>query len=248
MGQNDVTPIPKDDFPVPCFSRHDLTVDRLMRKLALLLCMPALMCAPPRVTTNTPDLFAYSTIAAKHVAYGKPIVTSSEIYYENRFTNQSYHSIDKSRTQDAFLRDFAQIVQKSRLGWQAMDPAVDSLLHARYAYVNDTIDSLPSDARGRLAADGIDVVVLVYAMRLYHFQSVGLRPDKTGTVNSYGTIFNKKLEYLCSIIDVSENRALWNVAVKQEEDSPALTLVEDGAKKLFGMLSGDRGGRLKRGP
>jgi|GEM_PF-2555075 hypothetical protein len=249
MGQNDVTPkIPKNVFSISCFSRHDLTVDRLTRKLLLLLCTPALLCTPPRVTTSTPDLFNYSTIATKHVAYGRPIVTSSEIYYENRFTNQSYHSIDKSRTQDAFSRDFAQIVQKSRLGWQALNPAVDSQLHARYAYVNDTIDSLPSDTRGRLAADSIDVVVLVYAMRLYHFQSVGLRPGKTGTVNSYGTIFNKKLEYLCSIIDVSENRALWSAAVKQEEDSPALTLVENGAKKLFGMLLRDRGGRLKRGP
>ncbi len=218
-----------------------------MRKILLLFCAPALLCTPPPVATGTPASFSYSSIATKHIAYGRPIVTSSEIYYENRFTNQSYHSIDKSRTQDAFSRNFVQIVQKSRLEWRALNPAVDSLLHARYAYVNDTIDSLPSGARERLAADSIDVVVLVYAMRLYHFQSVGLRPDKNGSVNSYGTIFTKKLEYICSIIDISKNRAVWYAPVRQEEDSPALTLVENGAKRLFGMLLRDWHGGLKRG-
>jgi len=70
---------------------------------------------PPAVIAGNPTSFDYSSIAAKHIAFGRPVVVSSEIFYENRFTNQSYHSIDKSITQDAFFRDFKQAVLASGL-------------------------------------------------------------------------------------------------------------------------------------
>jgi hypothetical protein len=85
-------------------------------------------------------------------------------------------------------------------------------------------------------ANGIDIVVVVYAIRLYHFQTVGLRPNKTGSVNSYGTIINKKIEYLCSVMDVPENRALFYLPMKLEENSQSLNILENSVTGMFEVL------------
>jgi hypothetical protein len=207
-----------------------------MKHFLLSACILLFFCAPAPTIKGSPSTFRYSAIGSKRIAFAKPIVTSSEIFYENRFTNQSYHSIDKMRTQDAFYRDFRQKIIKARLGWKELDSGIDSLLQAKYGYATAPLDSIFAPIRERLMADGIDIVVVVYAIRLYHFQTVGLRPDKTGSVNSYGTIINKKIEYLCSILDVSENRALFCVPMKQEEDSPSLNILENSVTAMFEVL------------
>ena len=207
-----------------------------MKNFLLSTCILLFFCAPAPVIKGSPSTFRYSTIASKRIAFAKPIVTSSEIFYENRFTNQSYHSIDKIRTQDAFYRDFRQKIEKAQLGWKEIDKGVDSLLQAKYGYVTAPLDSFSSTIRDRLKADTIDIMVVVYAIRLYHFQTVGLKRDSTGSTNSYGTVINKKIEYLCSIMDVSENKALFCLPVKQEEDSPSLNILENSVTAMFEVL------------
>ena len=207
-----------------------------MKHFLLSACILLFFCAPAPIIKGSPSTFRYSAIASRRIAFAKPIVTSSEIFYENRFTNQSYHSIDKIRTQDAFYRDFRQKIVKARLGWKELDSGIDSLLQKKYGYATAPLDSLIAPVRERLMANGIDIVVVVYAIRLYHFQTVGLRHDRTGSVNSYGTIINKKIEYLCSIMDVSGNRALFCLPMKQEENSTSLNILENSVTELFDVL------------
>ena len=207
-----------------------------MKYLFLTLCTLLIFCASAPIIRGVPSTFKYSSIETKHIAYFKPIVVASEIFYENRFTNQNYHSIDKIRTQDAFYRDFRQRILKAQLGWEEIDNRIDSLLQAKYAYATAPLDSLYGPIQERLKAAGIDIVIIIYAMKLYHFQTVGVRPDKTGSVSSYGAAINKKIEYLCSIIEVSENRPLFCLPMKQEEDSPSLNILENSVNELFDIL------------
>ena len=225
--------------PIAYIFLHGLLIARFikpMKLFLLLLSIPLFFCTSAPVIRGNPSTFRYSAIASKRIAFAKPIVVSSEIFYENRFTNQSYHSIDKIRTQDAFYRDLHQKILKARLGWKGLDSDEDSLLQAKYGYTAAPLDTLCADIRERLKAANVDIVVIVYAIRLYHFQTVGLRPDKTGSVNSYGTIINKKIEYLCSVMDVSENRALFCLPMKQEENSPSLNILENSVTELFEVL------------
>lgn len=201
---------------------------------ALLCCI--LFCAPSVVFVGFPSTFSYASIGSKRIAFCRPVVTSSEIFYENRYTNQSYHSIDKSRTADAFFRDFTAHIAKSRLNWIECDSAADSLIRSRFAYSNNTVDSLPADVRQKLVSAGIDILVLVYAMRLYHLQSVGLRPDKTGSVTSYGTIISRKLDYSCSLIDVAANRPVFYIPMKKVQNGTSLNIMENTVKDLFDVL------------
>lgn len=225
--------------PIAYIFLHGLLIAHFIKPMKLFLLLLSVLlffCASAPVIRESPSTFRYSAVSSKRIAYAKPIVISSEIFYENRFTNQSYHSIDKIRTQDAFYRDFRQKILKARLGWKELDSGIDSLLQAKYGYATAPLDSLFAPVRERLMANGIEIVVVVYAIRLYHFQTVGLRPDKTGSVNSYGTIINKKIEYLCSVMDVSGNRALFCLPMKQEENSPSLNILENSVTALFDVL------------
>jgi hypothetical protein len=204
---------------------------------SFVLLFGALSCSPPVLMTGHPATFSYASVAAKRIAFARPVVISSEIFYENRFTNQNYHSIDKGRTRDAFFRDFKHKIAAARLGWAECDPSTDSLLQEKYAYVNTVVDSLSQDIRQRLLSRNIDVLVLVYALRLYHFQSVGLRPDKTGSVTTYGTTISKNLDYCCSLIDVAGNRAVFFVPMTKIQNGPSLNILEDSIKDLFAVLT-----------
>jgi hypothetical protein len=195
-----------------------------------------LSCAPPAVLTGVPPNFAYSSIASRNIAFARPVVLSSEIFYENRFTDQSYHSIDRGRTQDAFYRDFRRKTEKTSLPWRQVGETADSLIQRQLASVNNPLDSLPSSLAERLKSDGVDVVVLVYAMRMYHQQLIGLRPDKTGSVNSYASIIRKTLDYACSIVDVRANRPVFYVAMKKVQNDNSLNIMEQTVDDLFGVI------------
>ncbi len=203
--------------------------------LALFLFL-ALACAPSVVEKGSPASFNYASIAAKRIGYGAPIVVSSEIFYENRFTNQSYHSIDKSLTRDAFLRDFKQAVLAHDLDWHQLPPRVDSMFQVRYAYAATVPDTLPEDIVRSLRDDSVDVVVFTGDIRLYHRQMIGLRPGGEGTVKSYGSVFVKKFSFVCAVFDVSRNALLWRMPVHAEEDSGALGLFEAGVGRMFDAL------------
>ena len=202
-------------------------------KNALALIVIALSCSPPPVPTGIPPTFSYATIAARKIAYANPVVLSSEIFYENRFTDQSYHSFDKTRTQEAFFRDLRQGIGKAGLSWRQLRQQDDSLIQLKLSSVNDPIDSLPASLSGLLRADSVEIVVLVYAVRLYHQQSIGLRPDKSGSVNSYTSIISKSLDYRCSIMDVTTNRPVFYVAVKKIRDDNSLDFMELAIADLF---------------
>jgi hypothetical protein len=195
-----------------------------------------LSCTPPLVLTGVPPAFNFSSIATRKITYAKPVVLSSEIFYENRFTDQSYHSMDRSRTQEAFFRDFKQKVEKTGLVWQQLGEGGDSLLRRQLASITTALDSLPPAVIERLRDDRIDVIVLVYAMRMYHQQSIGLRPDKTGSVNSYTSIINKSLDYTCSIIDVSTNKPVFHILMKKTIGDNSLNMMEKTVDDLFGVI------------
>jgi hypothetical protein len=202
-------------------------------KKALVLIIPLLSCSLPPRPIGVPPTFTYAAIAGKKIAYGTPAVLSSEIFYENRFTDQSYHSMDPERTQEAFFRDFKQKVGKTRLPWRRLTESTDSLVRLQLTAVNKPLDSLPSAVIRLLGNDDFDVVVLVYAVRLYHQQSIGLRPDKTGSVNSYSSIISKSLDYICSIIDVRTNRSVFHVAMKRTAGDNSLDFMELAIDDLF---------------
>jgi hypothetical protein len=188
------------------------------------------------VLTGVPPSFSFSSITARKITYARPVVLSSEIFYENRFTDQSYHSIDRNRTLEAFFRDFKQKVEKTGLAWQQVGEGSDSLIQRQLASMTKALDSLPPAVIGRFRDDRIDVIVLVYAMRMYHQQSIGLRPDKTGSVNSYTSIINKSLDYACSIIDVSTNRPVFHILMKKTIGDNSLNMMEQTVDDLFGVI------------
>jgi hypothetical protein len=203
---------------------------------AIALIVIALSCTPSVVLTGVPATFAYSSIAERKIAFASPVVLSSEIFYENRFTDQSYHSIDRSRTREAFFRDFKQKVGKSKLSWQQLGDGSDSLVQAHLASVNKTLDSLPPPVVGRLRGNGIEIIVLAYAMHMYHRQSIGLRSDKTGSVNSYTSIISKNLDYICSIFDVRSNRPVFCILMKKAVGDNSLNIMEHTVNELFGRI------------
>jgi hypothetical protein len=205
-------------------------------KTAAALAVCVLSCAPPLLLTGNPPTFTYSTIAARKIAYAKPVVLSSEIFYENRFTDQSYHSMDRTRTQEAFFRDFKQKAAKAGLPWQQLGESTDSLAQRQIASVTKALDSLPPAVIERLRSNSIEVVVLVYAMRMYHQQSIGLRPDKTGSVNSYTSIISKNLDYICSIMDVRTNRTVFYIPMKKVQNDNSLNIMEQTVDDLFGVI------------
>jgi hypothetical protein len=190
-------------------------------------------CTPPSVLSGNPASFRYSSITAKRIAYAVPVVVSSEIFYENRFTNQSYHSIDNARTRDAFLRDFKHALPAYQLSWITLPARADSLIQTRYSVDTSAVDTLSTEVLENLRKGSLDVVVMIYAVRLYHGQMVGLRPEGSNLFRSYGTVFVKKLDYVCSVFDVTRNRALWHMPVHLEENSDALGLFENSLRLLF---------------
>jgi len=193
-------------------------------------------CAPPPLLSGVPTEFTYSSIASKNIAYAEPVVLSSEIFYENRFTDQSYHSMDRGRTQEAFLRDFRMNVGTRKLPWRRLGGPADSLVQHELYSVNVTLDSLPSGIIEKLKSEGIDIIVLVYAMHLFHQQSIGLRPDKTGSVNSYASILNRTFDFKCSIIDVGSNRPVFYVPVKKVENDNSLDMMEQTVEDLLRVI------------
>lgn len=208
----------------------------LINTAAVLLFAVAVSCTPPSVLSGRPTSFRYSSISAKRIAYAVPVVVFSEIFYENRFTNQSYHSIDNARTRDAFSRDFAHALPLYRLSWKTLPARTDSLIQTRYSFDTTGIDTLSTEVLEHLRKDSIDIVVLVYAARLYHGQMVGLRPEGAHVFRSYGTVFVKKLDYVCSVFDVSRNKALWQMPLHFKENSDALGLFEKSLRLLFRAL------------
>jgi hypothetical protein len=207
----------------------------LLKKNAALI-MIVLSCTPPQPRTGVPPTFTYASIAGRKIAFARPVVLSSEIFYENRFTDQSYHSMDRTRTQDAFFRDFKQKVGKAKLPWLSLGESTDSLMQRQITSVNKAVDSLPPAVIERLKSDSLDVVVLVYAVRLYHQQSIGLRPDKTGSVNSYTSIISKSLDYICSIMDVRTNRPVFCIPIKKVQNDNSLDFMERAIDDLFNAI------------
>jgi hypothetical protein len=144
--------------------------------------------------------------------------------------------MDRTRTQEAYFRDFKQKVEKVKLPWQQLGESTDSLVQRQLASVNKPLDSLPPVFIERLKSDNIEIIVLVYAMRLYHQQSIGLRPDKTGSVNSYTSIISKSLDYICSIMDVSTNRPVFYLPMKKIQNDNSLNMMELTVDDLFGVI------------
>jgi len=205
----------------------------------LYLCVFCIGCACSSFSNRLigfPPSYTYDWISSKKIAFAKPIVVSSEIYYENRFTNQSYHSIDKNRTADAFYRDFLQKTVKKHLDWHCVDQKADSCIQRKLADARAPLDSLPRECLGFLRSNNIEIFVCIYAMRLYHMQFVGIRPSAEGSAQSYSTIIKKNVDYYVTIFDVAANRPLFMIPMKKEQNNISLNIMEYTVEDLFSAL------------
>lgn len=217
------------------------SIATLWRAFSFFAVCLACTCTPVAFRSKGfPPTYSYDWISSKKIGFAKPIVVSSEIFYENRFTNQSYHSIDKSRTAEAFYRDFLQKTSQSRLGWREAGQFADSILQRKLAFVKTPLDSLPGDCLEPLRSQGIEVFVCIYAMRLYHMQLVGLRPEAGGSVESYSTIIKKNVDYSVTIIDVAANKPLFTIPIKIEQNNQSLNIMENTVDDLFSILLRNR--------
>lgn len=161
---------------------------------------------------------------------------SSEIFYENRFTDQSYHSMDRNRTQEAFLRDLKQKIGTAGLSWQTLGEGLDSLVQQQLASVDRPLDSLPQALAVRLRSDSADIAVFVYAIRLYHQQSVGLKPDRSGSTNSSTSTINRSIDFICTIMDTRANRPVFHITMKKTANDNSLDFMERAIDELFGVI------------
>jgi hypothetical protein len=196
----------------------------------------AASCSSHPPLSGVPPTFSYSAIAGNRIAYARPVVVSSEIFYENRFTDQSYHSIDKERTKEAFFRDMRQKIGHAGLSWRQIGETDDSMTQQCLSSVKNPLDSLPAALVAGLRGEGVDIAVFVYAVRLYHQQSIGLRPDKTGSVNSYTSIIIKSLDLICSIMDINANRPVFYIAMKKTVNDNSLDFMEKAIDDLFKVI------------
>jgi hypothetical protein len=161
-------------------------------------------------------------------------VTESTIFYNNRYTDQNYHSIDTKRTEEAFFRDLKYVIRDKKLGWSELDDSLALLFHSALSFVRTPLDSLPLRIRNNLTAAKIDYAFIIYDVRLVHTQLVGTTETADSTHNaSYGSGIHRKLICKCSIVNVAENKSVFFKEISREETGTSLDLVEKSIRTLF---------------
>lgn len=196
-----------------------------------------LNCQSTRVLTQGVLPFHYSSITMGAFGFCPPIVTESTIFYDNRYTDQNYHSVDTKRTEGAFFRDLKYVVRDKKLAWVELSDSLAFLLHGAFSFSRAPIDSLPPFIRNKLISARIDYVFLVYDLRLSHTQLVGTAgaADSAGAI-SYGSSIHRELSYKCSIVNVAENKSVYYKEINRKENGTGLDLLEKSIRTLFNEI------------
>ena len=204
--------------------------------LALVFSVPAVFldCQTTRALAGDASPVCYSSIASGTVGFCSPIVTESDIFYDNRYTDQSYHSIDTKRTEEAFFRDLKHVIRDKKLAWIELGDSLALLFHSAFSFIRTPLNGLPLQIRNILTDAKIDYAFLIYDVRLTHTQLVGTTgaADSTHTA-SYGSGIYRKLAYKCSIVNVAKNKSVYFKEVNREETGTSLDLVEKSIRTLF---------------
>jgi len=191
-------------------------------------------CQSTRALGSGAPSFHYSSIAAGTFGYCSPIVTESTIFYDNRYTGQSYHSIDTKRTEEAFLRDLKYVIGDKKLAWIELSDSISLMFHNALSFVRTPIDSIPRRIRDKLLAAAIGYACIIYDVRLAHTQLVGTtEPADSARHPSYGSGIHRKLAYKCSIVNVTENKSIYFKEISREETGTNLDLVQKSLMTLF---------------
>lgn len=193
-----------------------------------------LNCQASRTLAGSVLPFQYSSIDPLTIGYCPPIVTESTIFYENRYTDQNYHSIDTKRTEDAFLRDLKYVIREKKVAWREMDDSLAILVHGALCDTRAPLDSLPGPIRKKLTRAKLEYAFVVYDVRLTHTQLVGT----TGTADSahngsFGPGIHRKLSYKCSLINIVKNIPVYFKEINKEDTGTKLDLVEKTLRILF---------------
>jgi hypothetical protein len=161
-------------------------------------------------------------------------VTESAIFYNNRYTDQNYHSIDTKRTEDAFFRDLKYVIRNKKLAWVELGDSLAFPIHSAFSFIRTPLDSLPPPIRNKLLSAHIDYAFIVYDLRLTLTQLVGTSgvADSTQTA-SYGPGIHRELSFKCSIVNVAENKSVYFKEINRKENGTSLDLVEKSIRTLF---------------
>ena len=175
------------------------------------------------------------------VGFCKPVVTESAIFYNNRFTDQDYHSVDFKRTEEAFFRDLKVVISDKKLAWRALSDDCSDAIRGFLASVRGSVDSLPSSVINDLAHDSMDFVCVFYDVRFTHTQLVGTSSPEAGQIGPLQTGIDRKISYHCAIVDVNKNRTVFIKKISLEETGVHLDFLEKSIRMVFRDL-------LKDGP
>lgn len=202
--------------------------------LALLGCIPLKNPVPEEVQAP-----AYSMVRAK-VGFCGPVVTESAIFYNNRYTDQDYHSVDFKRTEEAFFRDLKVVISDRKLAWRALSDDCCDAVRGFLAPARGSVDSLSSTVINDLARDSMDFVCVFYDVRFTHTQLVGTNSSDAGQTGPLRSGINRKISYQCSVVDVKKNRTVFFRKISLEETGVHLDFLEKSIRMVFRDLLKDR--------
>jgi hypothetical protein len=194
-------------------------------------------CQTTRKLARSAEPFHYSATTPETFGFFPPLVTESTIFYDNRYTDQNYHSIDVKRTEDAFFRDMKYVIRDKKLAWVELNDSLAASFHRAFYLFRAPIDSLPTPVRDNLIHAKISHVFIVYDVRLVHTQLIGTTGVADSTHNgSYGPGIHRKLSFNCSIVNVAKNKSVYFKEINKEENGTSLDLVEKSIGMLFHEL------------
>ena len=209
-------------------------------KVSLVLLAVFLNCQTTRPRFPAAASFRYYALAPATFGFCPPIVTESTIFYDNRYTDQNYHSIDTKRTEDAFFRDLKYIIRDKKLAWVELGDSLAFPLHSAFSFIRAPLDSLPQPIRNKLISAHIDYVFMVYDLRLAHTQLVGTSGEGDSTQRaSHGPGIHRELSFKCSIVNVAENKSNYFKESNRKENGTSLDLMEKSIRTLFNDLLKD---------
>jgi hypothetical protein len=194
-------------------------------------------CQPNRSLTRAAVPFRHFAMTSETFGFFPPLVTESTIFYENRYTDQNYHSIDIKRTEEAFFRNLKYVIRDKKLAWIELGDSIAMQIRGAFSFIRTPIDSLPRTVKDNLIHAEIAYVFLVYDVRLSHTQLVGTTEEIDSTHNVfYGPGIHRKLSFKCSIVNVMENKSVYFKEINKEENGTSLDLVEKSIRTLFSEI------------
>jgi hypothetical protein len=167
------------------------------------------------------------------IGFCAPIVTESTIFYNNRFTDQNYHSIDPKRTEDAFFRDLKFVIRSKKLSWIQLSDDISKAIHSILSSTHSPLDSIPTSIRNDLTQAKVDFACIFYDVRLMHIQLVGTNASDSTQINSLGSSIRRKISFKCAIVNIEKNKTVYYKEIVQEDSGIQLDFLEKAIRLLF---------------